>query len=340
MSNHFFSTFPRVPINILGQEIQYTDIYRFIDVDELFLNDYNQYILYEIEDGDRPDQVSFKLYDSSLYAWTFFISEDRLKKGIEQWPLSSTALERKISKEYSKFGACTLLSGISLNVDMENESWVFDLLDENGIEDLMDAIDQGFTLPYTKLSGLDLSHPYLRVKRNASINASTYWAEIEKYDANLWQLWFKNVKDSNFFREDLSDNQISIFLTNPYEIGTDEYTEVEELNMAWLQTAAEEWYPTHHDDFTFTHANIQTEIESKLVLEVGTFYLDAGNAPYSYEEGGRTLRHLTQAPNNLTVTTNREHEEVLNDEKRFIKVVRPESIRAFGDEYDQRVNGS
>jgi len=101
---NFFSKFPKISIQVDNDDltrVDYTDLFRFVDVNELKLLNFSNYSYYEIENGDRPDIVSQKLYDTPNFYWTFFIINDHLKDGMEQWPLSNQALNKYIDEKYN-----------------------------------------------------------------------------------------------------------------------------------------------------------------------------------------------------------------------------------------------
>ena len=78
----FFSQFPKVPysFNQFTPSIntQIIDMYRYVDVNRDITNDLAAYLTYTIKDGERPDQVSHKLYKSPDFHWTFFIINEVL----------------------------------------------------------------------------------------------------------------------------------------------------------------------------------------------------------------------------------------------------------------------
>lgn len=54
-----------------------------------------------ILDRERPDQLSYRLYGTTRYYWTFFIINDNLRLGESiQWPLSYEQLTNKLEREY------------------------------------------------------------------------------------------------------------------------------------------------------------------------------------------------------------------------------------------------
>lgn len=54
-----------------------------------------------ILDRERPDQLSYRLYGTEQYYWTFFIINDKLRLGEAiQWPLSNEQINNKLDREY------------------------------------------------------------------------------------------------------------------------------------------------------------------------------------------------------------------------------------------------
>lgn len=53
---------------------------------------------YYIQPGERPDQVSQKLYGTPEYHWTFFLMNDKIREG--QWPCSPNSIFDEAVKTY------------------------------------------------------------------------------------------------------------------------------------------------------------------------------------------------------------------------------------------------
>jgi len=98
----FFRNFPKTTFDFLGNGVQSTviDIFKFIKTNDKFSDELALYSYYEIEEGDRPDVVSQKLYGTPEYYWTFFIINEHLRTGISHWPLSSEQFEKYMAEEY------------------------------------------------------------------------------------------------------------------------------------------------------------------------------------------------------------------------------------------------
>lgn len=99
----FFRNFPKTTFDFLGNGVntRIIDIFRFVKTSEKFQDELAIYSYYEIEEGDRPDVVSHKLYGTPEYYWTFFLINNHLRTGIHQWPLSSYEFEKYMAEEYN-----------------------------------------------------------------------------------------------------------------------------------------------------------------------------------------------------------------------------------------------
>jgi hypothetical protein len=126
----FFNQFPvrTYDANKDGIQDTVTDIFRYVDVDDNRIDSISSYIFYEIEDGERPDIVSQKLYGTPDYYWTFFVINDSLKHGLEDWPMSTQEFNEFMEENFSKF------SSVQLRMDTEeNQPLQFvDTIDSQG----------------------------------------------------------------------------------------------------------------------------------------------------------------------------------------------------------------
>jgi len=99
----FFRNFPKVNYDYFGNGVQskVIDIFRFVQPAKDFKDELGAYSFYEVQEGDRPDVVSQKLYNTPEYYWTFFLVNEHLRNGISAWPLSSDEFNKFIDEEYS-----------------------------------------------------------------------------------------------------------------------------------------------------------------------------------------------------------------------------------------------
>ena len=85
----FFSQFPLTDYRINGasSKTSLIDIYRHVDVNETLIDDLTGYRFYNIKDGERPDAVSYELYGTPEYHWSFFVINEKLNN-MNDWPRS------------------------------------------------------------------------------------------------------------------------------------------------------------------------------------------------------------------------------------------------------------
>jgi hypothetical protein len=88
MSN-YFKSFPKVAY-LFGDEdqpVSFQKLSQYSDLIDQFRDDVSAYLEYEIRDGDRPDTLSYRLYEKSTYDWTFFLMNETLRE--TGWPMTA-----------------------------------------------------------------------------------------------------------------------------------------------------------------------------------------------------------------------------------------------------------
>ena len=99
----FFKQFPTQSYDFNRDGIiqQVVDIYRSVRVEGSSIDNPSLYLNYSIKDGERPDIVSQRLYNTPEYYWTFFVINEMLHDGMRAWPMSRTVMEDYLAEEYS-----------------------------------------------------------------------------------------------------------------------------------------------------------------------------------------------------------------------------------------------
>lgn len=99
---NFFKKFPTVQYDFNRDGIlqSMTDIFRHVKPLDNFIDEALAYRIYEIQDGERPDIVSEKIYGTPNYYWTFFVVNERLHDGYREWPLSQIDFSEYLDKKY------------------------------------------------------------------------------------------------------------------------------------------------------------------------------------------------------------------------------------------------
>ena len=84
----FFTNFPRVNYKF-GDEFEpslFQNLTAYIDIIDRVKDDINFYEKYYIRDNMRPDALSYEIYGTPDYYWTFWLINDNLRQ--QGWPLS------------------------------------------------------------------------------------------------------------------------------------------------------------------------------------------------------------------------------------------------------------
>ncbi len=100
----FFSQFPKIAydFNRTGTIQQMVNIFRSVRPETITeINRVTVYKKFEIPNGTRPDVLSGRLYGTPDYYWTFFLINDFLHDGLQVWPMSEEVLRGYLEKNYS-----------------------------------------------------------------------------------------------------------------------------------------------------------------------------------------------------------------------------------------------
>lgn len=83
----YFENF-RKTLYLFGNEktpVAIQDLSKYVNVIDQLADEISSYMTYEIRDFERPDTLSYRLYGTSEYDWTFFVMNDTLRE--RGWPL-------------------------------------------------------------------------------------------------------------------------------------------------------------------------------------------------------------------------------------------------------------
>ena len=96
----FFTSFPNVRYKFGNENTTtvFNNISVFVDMIDQLKDETTAYQFYNIQGGDRPDNVSFELYGTPNYHWTFYMLNDGLRRS--GWPLTQLSLDKLIKKRY------------------------------------------------------------------------------------------------------------------------------------------------------------------------------------------------------------------------------------------------
>lgn len=225
----FFSMFPFRSFDLQDNGVTrvITDIFRNVDVDDKLIDQVSAYKSYYINDGERPDIVSNNLYASPDYYWTFFITNDFLKEGLNNWPLNNLEFNKFIEAEYGKYSVMTFVP-LALPNQTYNISASFDT----------DSQIIAYTKLYNTFVGLPLDEKYLPYVYLSAYNAhpeAIASANINRFDSSTLQLWIEKVDNDAFYDKNPSTHvsYYTIEFINPYSEADSAFAGVDALDIEW-----------------------------------------------------------------------------------------------------------
>lgn len=109
----YFRYFQKVDYDARGEGFtqSLTNITHFSRIGTSLLDDITFYSYYNIQDGMRPDNVSYELYGTTDYYWTFFLVNQDLKNVYQDWPKSSADLTEFAESKYNTLAAISAVQG-------------------------------------------------------------------------------------------------------------------------------------------------------------------------------------------------------------------------------------
>lgn len=107
----YFRHFPRVDYKF-GDEFEKSgtgttvfevthDLGAYVDIIDTVRQNSAYYSTYYIQENDRPDIVSQKIYKTPAYHWTFYVMNDHIRE--RGWPLSMRELEDKVKRDFPHY---------------------------------------------------------------------------------------------------------------------------------------------------------------------------------------------------------------------------------------------
>lgn len=97
----YFTDFP-VTAYRFGNELNaniFPDLSTYVSILDLIKDSVSFYNSYYIQDGERPDQVAYKLYRDPNLHWTFYFMNDSIRE--RGWPLSNREILAQVDKDFT-----------------------------------------------------------------------------------------------------------------------------------------------------------------------------------------------------------------------------------------------
>ena len=263
----FFNQFTKTnySINNDGVQNRIIDLFRYVDVKDKLADGATSYSYIDILDGERPDNLSHRLYGTPDYYWTFFILNDELKDGLGAWSKSYNELASKLSNDFSNiavFNIPTAFDKSSGSVSGIGTGSITTTATNLPIEKYKQYLKYAVSFDSFPPSG-----PSGSVGPNGVYSSLLFSAgNIIHYDAEMQQLWidkstvelyapleYAGYQTSTSAQKSLGKTQLytlgsrssyRVLFVNPYEKGNntvknDDYYAVEALRLEWQQAVRE-----------------------------------------------------------------------------------------------------
>jgi len=96
----YFKKFPKVDYKFGDEEspVQFQNLSVYIDILDQLKEYSSFYQNYQIQNNERPDHISYKLYENVNYGWTFWLLNDHIRQ--QGWPLNNSQLYTKAQQYY------------------------------------------------------------------------------------------------------------------------------------------------------------------------------------------------------------------------------------------------
>lgn len=362
----FFSMFPYRSFDLQDNGVNriITDIFRNVDVNDKLIDNITTYRSYYINDGERPDVVSNKIYSSPDYYWTFFITNDFLKEGIHNWPMSNLEMERFIEDEYGKYSVMTFVP-----LAIPDQTYTI----EGGFDS--DAQVITYTKYYNTFTGLPLDEKYLPYLYLSAYNSGTSpiaSSRIIRYDASTLQLWIEKKDNDTFYNVNSSISNYKLEFLNPYSSSEqteeliEKYNEVEQLRIEWNEMVLLSLKVSDPATYYFYEnervTNPQGFVYPVLLFMPSNIWQDSYNAAFNFykQEDDESIRsssyydlmlnQIATLNGEYTMTslknTNTDYisyiqnEYTINESHRNITVIDPPYISLFEESFKLELNSN
>ena len=348
----FFTQFPKTKYSVESDGIQtnITDIYRYVDVIEKSSQNVLAYKIVDVFDGERPDNLSQRLYGTPDYYWTFFIANDNLKDGIEAWPKADVevaAYTDLIHKDTAAFRFPHEVEGNGITVNtlaglpLQNENFA-PFLYLFSLQDLT-SIDGTLVKIYNRARIIDY-------KPNLSqiwIDTSTidWYSDYEPYKeliggGGALDVEFKKRAQSKIFYTGPSNDNYTVRFINPYTQADGAiYATTQKLQQRFIEdvrTVGKKFKPTQGYD-----VKTNDQVEESYRIKSTQFWRLGKLAPAHYYNPTSIEEEQTEYSAGPEATNYVSREQEIyddNDALRRIKYVSPQYIQAFALEYKKLLN--
>lgn len=352
----FFKQFPKEQYSIEanGVSTSIVDIYRYVDVIEKASQNVMAYKTVDTFDGERPDNLSQRLYGTPDYYWTFFLTNDFLKDGIEAWPKGDSEVRRFIDDAHENL-AC-----IRFPYKLEETG---DVLTLAGLP-IMDENWSQYIRLYRIVDTSFIDGNFIRIYATAEIadyksNLSQIWIDkstitwdtddmdilvsslggAEAFAAGGYAAEYQKRAESNMFFSGDTFNGYHVRFVNPYTPTAPEYALVQDLENKFISSVRETAVDLRPNQNFQNKSN--DDIQKDYALTATQYWEFGKTAPAHYYNPVSINDEITEyasGPEAINYISREQDIMDENDGARSITYVSPEYIQSFAREYKKLIN--
>lgn len=316
----YFSNFPTISYSLDGVNFKNSvNIMRSFKIADYTKENQRSFLDYRIEDGERPDMLAHKAYDRSGYHWIPLIFND-IQDPFYEWPLNYDELQNIVASNYA---------GMAFFLDVS----------------LAKVFDGDSLVP--KSQTFDVSIPHFEVgskvervvtttdpntRKTTVIREDTFpVAEIVQWNPSFMKLTVKPISGAwdlvGEAKQARDENRPVIINNLSYDIRV-RNSRGQDILCPLIRLVEDNRYSIHH--FQSEAGNeISPLFNPTNPTEPPTENFRFNSMIYSYVMLGVEtfdLSEILPEEGFVSIITNITHEEAKNDQKRAIKMMRPEMI--------------
>ena len=236
----FFQKFPTATYNFGNNEssVLFPNITAYVDIIDQIKQEVSFFEKFEIQDGERPDTTSQRLYGNSDIHWTFYFMNDNLRES--GWPLPERELRLKVQERYPNRVVTTqgniasfFLPGVSVlgkssgttgtiverNLDLGQLVIKSDTLDSQGLQDNFGSTEQIAAGSTAAEQAANVATAISEVEQFNSVlyykNSSGVRVDIDPFNQNTSGLTPVTLMEDNI---EFNDNLKRITVIKPSQI--------------------------------------------------------------------------------------------------------------------------
>ena len=335
------------------------DLYRSIRPMQNYVDDFTAYTYLNIENGERPDILSQRLYQTPDLHWTFFLVNDFLHDVLSSWPMSQEDIQQHISTVYNGW-ALETRPDVKYNSDGQITNYKDSLAGRFKLKETITGQTSGASGTLTKkdiylnqLVVQDATGTFLGAGDGNSLEAVSGTSSSDT--VSIWKAWkyedaphhWYRAGDGKSERAYVQDEFIGDGSTLSYVLSSVPYRNLDITvkvngvkNSSWTRTA-------NTSTLTFNSAPALNEVILISVLETNTdgtykYGLEANvsNANFfsSTDDPATNLILQEGSVAAATYTSNRAFVHDLNDQRSKIRVVNPSLMYAFKETFEKLIH--